>query len=96
MAFFWDSAWARRIENKLDAVLQQEREEIMTLDDVKNKVTEMASVVDSAEALLADLHQRLIDAIALGDMAKVQEIADAIDAQKTELAAAVAANTPGA
>lgn len=68
----------------------------MTLDELKSKVTDLTTVVDSAEALLADLHQRLLDAIALGDMAKVQEIADAIDANKADLAAAVAANTVAA
>ena len=96
MGFFWDSNWAARIERKLDSLLSNERMQTMTLDDVLVKVGALTTVVDSAEALLATLNQQLQEAIALGDMAKVQAIADSIDANRSELAAAVAANTPGA
>ena len=64
----------------------------MTLDDLIVKVAALQGAANSAEGLLAGLHQMLVDALATGDMAKIQAVADAIDQNTVELTAAVAAN----
>ena len=67
-----------------------------TLDDVKQKVTEQTTVISSAVTLLTDLRTKLDAAIATGNMAKVQEISDALGANTNALADAITANTPSA
>ncbi len=67
-----------------------------TLDDIVAKVTALTAVDDSVVALLQDLKAKLDAAIASGDPAKIQAIADSIGAETTRLAAAVVANTPAA
>jgi hypothetical protein len=64
----------------------------MTLDELVIHVTELTGAANSAEALLGQLHQMLTDALATGDLVKIQAIADAIDQNTVALAAAVAAN----
>ncbi len=64
----------------------------MTLDELVTHVTDLQGAAESAEALLGQLHQMLVDALATGDPAKIQAIADQIDLNKGALAAAVAAN----
>lgn len=64
----------------------------MTIDDLKAKVDAEKTVVDSAVALIKGLSAQL--AAAKDDPAKVQALADALDAQTAELSAAVVANTP--
>lgn len=64
----------------------------MTLDELVTHVTDLQGAAESAEAPLGQLHQMLLDAIASNDPAKIQAVADAIDANKAALAAAVAAN----
>lgn len=64
----------------------------MTLDDLKTQVTDMAGVVNSVVTLLTGLHQKLEEALASGDPAKIQEISDALKSESDALAAAVAAN----
>lgn len=64
----------------------------MTLDEVIQKVTDMQGTEASMEELLTNLHQMLLDAIATNDPAKVQAVADMIDATKARMVAAVAAN----
>lgn len=66
----------------------------MTVDDILAKVTAEKTVVDSAVALLSQLSQAIKDAGT--DPAKLQALSDAIDAQQSELASAVTANTPAA
>lgn len=105
--FHWQ--WRRDVTKRLDALLdgqtkilatlnvvKKQEESIMpTLDDLTADVQSQGTVIQSAEALLSGLSQQLKDALAANDPAKVQGIIDAIDAQKSDLAAAVAANTPG-
>lgn len=67
-----------------------------TLDSIKQQVADEKTVIDGAVALMGGLKAKLDAAIATGDMAKVQEISDAIGANSSELAAAVAANTVAA
>lgn len=78
-------------------ILQKEESIMATLDDIAADVADEATVVGSVEQLLTNLSQLLKDALAAGaDPVKVQAIKDAIDQNKARLAAAVAANTPGA
>lgn len=65
-----------------------------TLDDLQQKVNDEATVEASAITLLEGLSAQL--AAAKNDPAKVQAIADQLDANKTALAASVLANTPSA
>lgn len=66
----------------------------MTLDDLSAKVTALDAVAQQAVALLGDLKTRLDAALASGDPAKVQAVADAVDATAAALASSIAANTP--
>ena len=66
----------------------------VTLDDVLTKVTAERTVIQSVVSLLQLLAQKLKDAIASGDPAKIQSIADEIDSQTQALSEAVVANTP--
>jgi len=68
----------------------------MTLDDLVTKVTAENTVIDSAVTLLSTIKAELDAAIASGDPAKVQAVADLIDAGQKKLADAVVANTPAA
>lgn len=70
------------------------REQLMHLDELKLKVEQQATVVQSAVTLLTSLKQQLDEAIATGDMGKVQEVSDMIGGNTAALSAAVAANTP--
>lgn len=72
------------------------RQMALTLDDVKQKVNDQTTVISSAVTLLIDLRTKLDAAIATGNMAKVQEISDALGANTNALADAIAANTPSA
>ena len=63
------------------------------LDDLLVKVTDLDTTEDSVIALLTNIKAQLDAAIASNDPAKVQAVADAIDAIKAKAAAAVAANT---
>lgn len=79
----------------LEIIANQEK--IMaTLTDIKDAVAAERTVVDSVVTLLADLSQRLKDAIASNDPAALQAIADDINREKEDLAAAIVANTPAA
>lgn len=105
--FHW--RWRRDVTERLNALLdgqskilaalnvvKKQEESIMpTLDDLAADVQSQGTVIASAETLLSGLSQQLKDALAANEPAKVQEIIDAIDAQKSNLAAAVAANAPG-
>lgn len=76
----------------------QEREKHMTkvVDDLVGQVKSLRGVVDSADALLAKLFALIQGAIDTGDVTKVQAALDDLKAQQTDLANAVAANTPPA
>lgn len=83
------------------AILTQGGGLAMTLDDIKAKVDAENTVIDSAVALLGGLSAKITElagevAAAGQDPAKLQALADEIDAKSAELAAAVTANTPAA
>lgn len=63
----------------------------MNLDDLLAKVTAQTTVIDSAKTLLSTLSQEIKDAGT--DQTKLQAISDALDANTSELSAAVTANT---
>ncbi len=65
-----------------------------TLTDLQAKVAALSTVEDSVIALLAGISQQLKDAIAANDPAKLQQLANDLDAQQAKLATAVTANTP--
>ena len=81
---------------RMDAQSNREEKVLMTLAELKATVEAERTVIDSAIVLLNGLAQQLKDAIANGDPAAIQAIADELDAQSQALAAAVVANTPGA
>ncbi len=92
------------LEQKLDLLMSKEDQvistqgEIMaTIVDVQSSVAAETDVVNGAVVLLGSLSQMLKDALAAGGTpAMIQAVVDAIDANKTALADAVAANTPAA
>jgi uncharacterized coiled-coil protein SlyX len=75
-------------------LLESKGDRIMiTLNDIREAVAAQKTVVDSAKQLLADIHQKLVDATENNDPAKLQEVIDAIKLETADLAAAVEANT---
>lgn len=63
------------------------------LDNAERETAEATTVMRSAATLLSRLKAKLDEAIASGDMTRVQAISDALDTEGDALAAAVAANT---
>lgn len=75
--------------------INQTRSEIMAaIDELQREVRENQDATQSAITLLGNLKTKLDEAIASGDMSKVQELSDTLSANTDALAAAVAANTP--
>ena len=64
-----------------------------TLDDLILDVTAQTTVVQSVLTLINGLKTQLDAAVASGNMAKVQQIADALEANTATLANGVTANT---
>lgn len=65
------------------------------IDDLKTEVQEQRTAVQSAITLIQGLRARLDEALANGNAeADIRALIADLDAQQTELAAAVAANTP--
>ncbi|MEO6588946.1 MAG: hypothetical protein ABIP06_06430 [Pyrinomonadaceae bacterium] len=64
------------------------------LDNLRREVGETKTVAASAVALLRGLKAKLDEAIASGDPAAIQALADEIDTDTNALAAAVTENTP--
>lgn len=106
-----DERRLERLETKLDAVLELAREAVRsghrieqtertlimaTLDDILAETTSQKTLVDSVVTMIAGLHDQLTQALASNDPAKVQAALDAIKANDTALAEAIAANTPAA
>lgn len=97
MSFSFKTEVLRRLE-----VLMAQGEEtskllkelLVTIDDLKAKVETETTVEKSAVVLLASLAAQL-RAIAT-DPAKIQALADQLDANNKELSDAVIANTPAA
>jgi hypothetical protein len=81
-------------------ILQKGEQTIMAdLNTLTDDVTQNTSVVKSAEALLTGLKTQLDAAIAAnanGDPTKLAALSAQLEANTSELAAAVAANTPAA
>jgi hypothetical protein len=76
----------------LRAIHAQGQAMALTLDDLKAKVQRNTTVAQSALTLIQGISQRLKDAA--GDPAKIQALADELDATDIALADAVSANTP--
>lgn len=91
-----DRRLLRRIDWRLALLLKIEAIEMATLTDIQNDVASESTVIASATALLAGLSQQLKDALAANDPAAIQAVIDGIDANKANLSAAIAANTPAA
>lgn len=73
------------------------RKVMATLADIQAKVAAETTVEQSAITLLQELSQQLKDALANGaDPATLQAIADNLDQNNANLAAAITANTPAA
>ena len=64
------------------------------LDKLTQEVSETNTVIDSAIALLSSLSDQIRNL--KDDPAKLEQLANDLDAKQTELANAVAANTPSA
>ena len=79
------------ILERIDTMLQQ-------ITDLGTKVAALTSAAESAEALLGGLKTALDAAIAnavtSGDLAQLQQLSETLGTQTSNLAAAVAANTP--
>ncbi len=61
------------------------------MDNLRREVGETKTVIASAKALLTNLADRLRSNA--GDPAAIQALADELDGQQSDLAAAIAANT---
>ncbi len=64
------------------------------ISDLQTEVTALTTVESSAVALINGLAQQLKDA--KNDPVAIQGVIDSLEAGKTQLASAVAANTPAA
>lgn len=72
------------------------REMMMTLEDLKTKVTNETQVEQAGIVLMQGLSQQLKDALAANDPAAVQALADQLDANAAAMSQAITANTPAA
>jgi hypothetical protein len=91
----------KKTSKKLDAILRIlqdiRRKEVIILkemDDLETQVTGIESVDQSAVTLIQGIAAQLADAKT--DPAKIQALADRLNASATALAAAITANTPAA
>lgn len=66
------------------------------LSTLEFNVTALRTVEDSAIALLQGLKAQLDEALASGDIRRIQAVSDALGTDTADLAAAVVANTPAA
>jgi hypothetical protein len=96
------AAWLIAAVNEMDAkisriiylLVRQGVREMATLQDIQDAVTNETNVEQAAATLLQELSNELKAAVAAGDPAKMQELADAINANASALAQAIVANTP--
>lgn len=91
------------IERKLDTIIallrqsiNQEEQQMATLEDLAGEVSANGNAVSSAVQLLNGLSQQLRDAVAQNDPAAINALADQLDANTAALSEAVTANTPAA
>lgn len=82
------------IEKKLDGLISEVRKMSKELENLTKEVGEIGSVVDSAIVLINGLSTQIV--ALKDDPAALQALADSLDDKASELAAAVAANTPAA
>lgn len=82
------------IRSQLAAIRQQEVQELATLADLKAKVEQEDTVIDSAVTLIQGLAQQVKDLTP--DQAAIDALAADIDAKSQALADAITANTAGA
>ena len=85
-----------KIDHHLATLISQGKAMNAIVDNLAAKVAALETVEQSAIVLLQGLKAALDEALANGDLAAVQAIADRIGADTETLAAAVAANTPAA
>lgn len=101
--YLWFQAWFRRLDARLDVIEAQQsvllkRVSHMSeaVDALVQTVSELSTVVDSENALLDQVFALLQAAIDSGDMAKVQQAKNDLEAKKAEMVAAIVRNTPAA
>lgn len=75
-------------------ILNQLEDIMAAIDTLTTEVSETRTVMESAKVLIIGLKQKLDDAIASGNPARLQELSDSLDTGANDLAAAVVANTP--
>lgn len=84
------------IHMRLDKLTRMEKMEMTIVDDMRQRVIAQTTVIDSVEALITSINQKLKDALAAGDPKAIQEVSDLLDANTNRLAQDVALNTPSA
>jgi hypothetical protein len=86
----------RRMMRRLNIIQQGDDEEFaivsQELDDIKREVQESKTVTEGAAALIQSLADRILEN--KDDPAALEQLAQDLDAQSQQLAAAVQANTP--
>lgn|SRR4051812_20745259 len=86
----------RRMMRRLNIIQQGDDEEFaivsQELDDLKREVQESKSVTEGAATLIQSLADRILEN--KDDPAALEQLAQDLDAQSQQLAAAVQANTP--
>lgn len=86
----------RRMMRRLNIIQQGDDEEFaivsQELDDIKREVQESKSVTEGAAALIQSLADRILEN--KDNPAALEQLAQDLDAQSQQLAAAVQANTP--
>lgn len=86
---------------KLDRILEGQETMIVELEDLKTKVTNLDSAVESAKNLILLIKQKLDEALASATTLQelkdgIREVGTQLEQESQELADAVAANTPAA
>lgn len=82
-----------RILSKLGVVIQKENVMAGELADLETQVKANHDLEESAVLLINGIAQRLADAIASNDPAKLVALKDSLSGSATDLAAAIVANT---
>lgn len=80
------------IEEALNTIIKRLNQMALNFSRLEAEVTEISSAVDSAVTLIQRIAQEIRDSIT--NQAKLEELANSLDAKATALAEAVAANTP--
>ena len=81
-----------RIEDRLQAIDTRSTTMSAAVDKIKAEIAENKDLVASTKALVSSLAQQIRDA--KGDEEALEALANDLDAQNSELAAAVTENTP--